>query len=153
MITEYVVVKLIHIFIAIVALGTSAGLGIVLEFYGNHPTHGPFVLRMIYRLVALVVMPGYLLMLLTGAWLTHLSWSFTTKWIQAALGLWVVGAAFLGLSLTVLRKQIALFESIGPGSHAYKRMSFLERALGGAGGLVIVAILYFMVVKPAGFLS
>lgn len=43
-------------------------------------------------------------MLVTGAWLTHLSWSFTTEWIQAALGLWAVGAVFLGLSLTVLRK-------------------------------------------------
>jgi len=152
MITQYVIVKFVHIFIAIVALGTSAGLGIVLEFYGNHSIHGPFVLRMIHRLVALVVMPGYVLMLLTGAWLTHLSWSFTTKWIEAALGLWVVGAVFLGLSLTVLRRQIALLESTGPSSPAYKRMSFLERVLGGGGGLVIVVILYFMVVKPAGFL-
>jgi uncharacterized membrane protein len=150
MISEYVLVKLAHIFIAIVALGTSAGLGIVLEFYANHPTHGGFVLRMIYRLVAVVVMPGYVLMLITGAWLTYLSWSFTMKWIQAALGLWVLGAVLLGLSLTVLRKQIARFEASGPGSRDYKRMAFLERALGAGGGLVILVILYFMVVKPAG---
>lgn len=148
MVTEYALVKLAHIFIAIVALGTSAGLGIVLEFYGNHPTHGSFILRMIHRLVALVVMPGYLLMLVTGAWLTHLSWSFRVTWVQAALGLWVLGAVFLGLSLTVLRKQIASFEASGPNSTEYKRMSLLERVLGGGGGLVIVVILYFMVVKP-----
>ena len=151
--TGYVVLKLMHIFIAIVALGTSAGLGIVLEFYANHPAHGVFVLRMIYRLVALVVMPGYLLMLVTGAWLTHLSWSFTTQWIQAALVLWLLGGLFLGMSLAVLRKQIALFEASGPNSPAYRRMSFVERFLGGGSGLVIVAILYLMVVKPTGILA
>lgn len=148
MVTGYALLKLSHIFIAVVALGTSAGLGIVLEFYGNHPTHGLFILRMIYRLVALVVMPGYLLMLVTGAWLTHLSWSFSTPWVRFALGLWVLGAVFLGLSLAVLRKQIASLEATGPDSADYKRRSIVERVLGGGGGLVIVAILYLMVVKP-----
>lgn len=51
MINEYVLVKFIHILMAIIALGTSAGLGIMLEFYGNHPAHGAFVLRAIRRLV------------------------------------------------------------------------------------------------------
>lgn len=37
--TEYLVVKSLHILIAILALGTSAGLGIVLELYGDHPAH------------------------------------------------------------------------------------------------------------------
>ena len=136
MVTEYAALKFIHIFVAIVALGTSAGLGIVLEFFANHPVHGPYVLRMIYRMTAWVVMPGYVLMLVTGAWLAHLSWSFSTSWIQAALGLWVVGAVLLGLTLTALRKQ---------------RM-VLSRVLGGGTGLVVVTTLYFMVVKPAGFL-
>lgn len=148
MITDYVLLKFFHILIAIIALGTSAGLGIVLEFYGNHPTHGPFVLRAIYRLIALVVVPGYVLMLGTGLWLTHLSWSFTTTWIQAALGLWSVGAVILTVSLTVLHKQIRLFETGGPSSSAYRRMSSLERLLGGGVGLVVVTILYLMVVKP-----
>lgn len=43
--TEYVWLKFFHILIAIIALGTSAGLGIVMEFYGDHPGHGLFVLR------------------------------------------------------------------------------------------------------------
>jgi uncharacterized membrane protein len=149
MVSEYVLVKFFHILIAIIALGTSAGLGILLEFYGNHPTHGPFVLRMIHRLVALVVVPGYVLMLGTGVWLTHLSWSFTTKWIQAAIALWTVGAVLLGISLAVLRKQATLLETSGPSTAAYRRVSLLERLLGGGTGTVIVAILYFMVAKPA----
>ena len=147
---EYLSLKLLHILIAIIAMGTSAGLGIVLEFYGNHPTHGPFVLRAIQRILGFVVVPGYVLMLATGLWLVNLSWSLTTKWIQAALVLWGVGAVLLPLSLLVLRKQIRLLESGGPASGSYRRVSSLERLLGGGVGLVVVLILYLMVVKPGG---
>jgi uncharacterized membrane protein len=148
MVSSYALLKFFHILIAIIALGTSAGLGIVLEFYGNHPTHGLFVLRAIHRLIALVVVPGYVAMVGTGLWLTHLSWSLTTKWIQAALGLWGIGAVILAMSLVVLHRQIRLFETAGPSSSAYRRVSLLERLLGGGVGLVVVMILYFMVVKP-----
>ena len=97
MVTEYDLVKFFHILIAILALGTSAGLGIVLEFYGNHPTHGPFLLSAIKRVVAFFVIPGYILMLATGLWMVNLSWPLTTRWIQAALALWGVGLALLAV--------------------------------------------------------
>lgn len=41
MVTQYVFLKFLHIIIAIIALGTSAGLGIVLEFYGTIRYTGP----------------------------------------------------------------------------------------------------------------
>ena len=145
---DYVSFKFLHILIAIIALGTSAGLGIILEFYGNHPTHGPFVLRAIHRLLVLVVIPGYLLMLATGLWLVHLSWSLTMRWIQAALALWGVAAVLLPIALAVLRKQITLLETTGPASASYRRVSLLERVLGAGVGLVVVITLYLMVVKP-----
>ena len=148
--TEYLVVKLLHIFVAIVALGTSAGLGFVLEFFGGHPTHGAYVLRIVTRLVALVVMPGYVLMLLTGLWLIELSWSWSVRWIQGAIWLWLVGALILGASLRVMNKQRKLAESGDLSSPSYKRVFFAGRVLGGGVGLVIVAILYLMVVKPVG---
>jgi uncharacterized membrane protein len=147
---DYVWLKFAHILIAIVALGTSAGLGILLEFYGSHPTHGAFVLRAIRRLLYLVVIPGYVLMLVTGLWLSHLAWPLTTRWIQFALGLWAIGAALLALSLAVIHRQIALFENGGGASAVYRRIAFWERLLGGGVGLVVVSILYFMVAKPAG---
>ncbi|MGE5823139.1 MAG: hypothetical protein ACM36A_00940, partial [Bacteroidota bacterium] len=81
-------------------------------------------------------------------WLAHLSWSFTTRWIQAALGLWGIGAALLALSLVVMHRQVALFETEGPASRSYRRISSPERLLGGGVGVVVVAILYFMVMKP-----
>ena len=57
----YLLLKFLHILIAILALGTSAGLGIALKFYGGHPVHGPFLLRVIRRMVAFFVLPGYVL--------------------------------------------------------------------------------------------
>jgi hypothetical protein len=145
---QYLLVKFFHILIAILALGTSAGLGIVLEFYGGHPTHGPFLLRAIGRIVAFFVLPGYLLMLLSGLWMVKLSWPMTTRWIQAALGLWGMGILMLSIFLLVLHKQLALFETEGPTSRSYQRASLLGRGLGAGLGLVVVLTLYLMVLKP-----
>ena len=147
--TGYVLVKFFHILIAILALGTSAGLGIVLEFSGSHPTHGPFLLRVIGRIVALFVIPGYVLMLVTGLWMVHLSWPWTTHWIQAALALWGLGIAILSLFLAVLQKQLRLFEAEGSTSSSYQRASALGRALGAGLGLTVIMLLYLMVFKPS----
>jgi uncharacterized membrane protein len=148
MITEYVLVKFFHILIAILALGTSAGLGIVLEFYGDHPAHGPFLLRVIRRMVAFLVIPGYVLMLATGLWMVNLSWPLTTKWVQATLALWAIGIAMLVGFIGVLHKQLGLFETEGPTSTSYRRVSLLGRGLGAGLGLVVIIILYLMVFKP-----
>ena len=141
---HYLWLKVLHILVVVVALGTSAGLGIVLEFYGNDRTHGSFVLRVIERVVALVVLPGYVLVLATGLWMVSLSWPFTAGWIQLAIGLWVVGVVCLGCSLAALRRQRQLHGTEGS---AYARSAFASRASGAAFGLVVVAILYLMVFK------
>ena len=145
---DYLYVKFLHIFVAIVALGTSAGLGIVLEFYGNDRTHGPFVLRIIERMTALVVLPGYVLMLATGLWAANLAWPFTATWLRLALGLWVIGLINLGWSVATIRKQRRLQMTEGQASARYRRASMASRISGGAFGLVVVAILYLMVFKP-----
>ncbi|HKG32855.1 MAG TPA: DUF2269 family protein [Gemmatimonadales bacterium] len=148
MATEYIFTKFFHILIAILALGTSAGLGILLELYGDHPTHGAYVLGAIKRLVTFFVIPGYLLMLATGLWMVHLSWPLKTTWILAALALWGIGLLALTISQWVLTKQLRLFETSGPGSSSYRRTSLLGRVLGAGTGLLVIAILYLMVFKP-----
>jgi uncharacterized membrane protein len=145
---SYAWIKLLHIFIGLVALGTSAGLGVVLEFYGDDPTHGSFVLRVIERLTALVVLPGYVLMLATGLWMASLAWPSTARWIQLALGLWAVGLACLGGSIVALREQRRLHTTERHASAPYTRASIAGRASGGAFGLVVLVILYLMVFKP-----
>ena len=145
---HYLLLKLLHIFVALVALGTSASLGIVLEFYADDATHGSFVLRAIERMTVLVVFPGYLLMLATGLWMASLAWPFTARWIQLALGLWAVGIASLGWSFASVRKQRSLHAIEGYASPRYRRAAIVSRVSGGSFGLVVVAILYLMVCKP-----
>lgn len=144
----YLLLKLLHIFVAIVALGTSAGLGIVLEFYGNDPKHGSFVLRVIERLIVLVVIPGYVIMLATGLWMASLAWPFTASWIQWALGLWLIGAACLAYSLASIRKRRWLQSTEGHSVVRGGKTSIINRLSDSAFGLVVVAILYLMVFKP-----
>ena len=55
----------------------------------------------------------------------------------------------LAISVTVLHKQIELFNTEGPTSSAYRKVSLLGRGLGAATGLIVVIVLYFMVFKPA----
>jgi Predicted integral membrane protein len=148
MASQYLFAKLLHIFIAVVALGTSAGLGIVLEFFGSHPIHGSFVLRAIARVTWLVVLPGYVLMLATGVWLVSLSWSFTANWIQCALALWVIGVLPLASSLLLLGEQRQALDTAGPTSASYQRISRASRVVGGSFGLVVVLIIGLMVFKP-----
>lgn len=145
----YLAVKFVHVLTAILALGTSAGLGIVLEFWGDDPRHGSYVLRAIYRVEAAFVLPGYGLVLVTGLWLANQGWGLTTRWVEAALVLWVLGGVCLLAVLPILRRQIGLLESDGPASARYRRLSLLGRALGAAGGLVVVLIVLLMVFKPA----
>jgi uncharacterized membrane protein len=147
--SDYLLLKFLHILIAIVALGTSAGLGIVLEFYGSHPVHGPFLLRIIRRMVALFVLPGYLLMLVTGLWMVSTSWPLATRWVQGAMALWVVGILVLASFLGVLGKQVRALEAEGPASRSYQRASLVGRGLGAGLGLIVVLILYLMVFKPS----
>jgi hypothetical protein len=146
---DYLSYKYAHVFIAIIALGTSAALGIVLEFFADDPSHGAYVLRMVRRLFYFVVIPGYVLMLATGMWMGHLGALLDSRWTESAMNLWGIGALFIALSLGILRKQIALFEAGGAGTPSYRRLSVLSRLSGGATGLVIVVILYFMIFKPA----
>jgi uncharacterized membrane protein len=146
---DYLDFKFAHVLIAIVALGSSAGLGILLTFFADDPAHGPFVLRAIRQLLYYIVAPGYVLMLASGMWMGHLAGLLDAHWTEAAMNLWGVGAVFIVLSLVALHRQIALFESAGPASPAYRRMAMLGRLSGAGAGVVIVVIVHLMVFKPA----
>lgn len=141
---DYLWLKLLHIFVAVVALGTSAGLGILLEFYGTDREHGPFVLRAIERLILFVVLPGFVLMLASGLWMVSLAWPWTARWIQLALGLWAFGLVSLGASIVALRRQRREHALHG---RASARHVFASRATGAVFGLVVAATLYLMVFK------
>jgi len=148
MASAYLLLKFFHVLIAILALGTSAGLGIVMELFGDDPRHGAYVLRAILKLEAGFVLPGYLLMPVTGMWMANGVWPMTTPWIAAAFVLWGAGLALLAGGLLLLRAHLRAFAAAGPTSGAYLRCSLVGRVLGAALGMAVVAIVYLMVVKP-----
>ena len=142
----YLLVKFFHVLIAILALGTSGGPGIVLEFYGNNPTHGTFVLRAIERVVSFFVLPGYVLMLVTGY-----GWSFLLV-VDDKMDPGGTRAMGSGMAIHVLFLAGPQAEEIirrhGTESSSYRRVSLLGRGLGAGLGLIVVGILYLMVFKP-----
>ena len=80
----YLAFKFVHVFIAIVAIGSSAALSLVLGFFAGDPAHGVFALRLVRRLLWLVVVPGYVLMLVTGMWMGHLADLLDAHWAEMA---------------------------------------------------------------------
>ncbi|HEU4591663.1 MAG TPA: DUF2269 family protein [Steroidobacteraceae bacterium] len=128
----YIGFKFAHILIAIITLGTGAAVGLLALIFGDDPTHGEFVLRMVRRLSYVIVVPGYLLMLGTGMWMGHLASLLDADWTEAAMNLWGVGASFIALAL------------IG----VHRRIAWLARGSGLAAASVVLLILYFMVFKP-----
>jgi hypothetical protein len=144
----YLALKFAHVCIAIVAIGSSAALGIVLGFFTDDPVHGAYALRLVRRLLWIIVTPGYVLMLATGMVMGHLANLLDARWAEMAMNLWGFGALFIGLTVRSVTRQIALFPSAGPGTPAFRRAAMSGRAFAVGWALVVVAILYFMVFKP-----
>lgn len=128
----YLGFKFAHILFAILTLGTGAIVGILAVFFGDDPTHGEFVRRIVLRLGYVIVVPGYVLLLASGMWMGHLASLLDARWTEAAMNLWGVGAVFLALALIGLQRRIA----------------WLSRGSGLAAGAVFLLILMFMVFKP-----
>ncbi|MGH2538653.1 MAG: DUF2269 family protein [Candidatus Promineifilaceae bacterium] len=143
--------QFIHVLMAIVAVGFNASYPIWLARAGRQPEHLSHVLRGIKTLDDRFANPAYGLLLLTGlgmVWAGRLPLS--TFWIAAALGLYLV-AILLGLLVysPALRRQIEALESQGPQSAAFQAASGRARTSGIVLSLVVVAIVFLMVVKPA----
>jgi len=148
MIASYIGFKFIHVLIAITALGTGAALGILLAFFARHPTHGAFVLRTVRTLLYWVVIPGYVLMLITGMWTAHLGALLDARWTEAAMNLWGVGAICIALTAVGVHRHIASLDSTNPSSLTHRRAALLWKISGVSAGIVILAMIYLMVFKP-----
>lgn len=134
----YLGLKYAHVLIAIVALGTSAAVGVILGFFTEDPVHGVFALRLARQLLW-IAFAGYVLMLVTGMWMGHVANLLDARWAEMAMNVWGAGALFLGLGVRSVSRQIR-----APG----RREALLSRCYAAGWLAVIVVILYFMVFKP-----
>ena len=147
----YVVLKFLHVAMAIVAVGFNASYPIWFAIAQREPSAALVILRGIKRLDDRFANPAYGFLLLLGLGMVFSAGiPFTTFWIAAALVLYVilVVVAVAAYSPT-LKKQIAALESGGPGSQEYARLNQRSNVVGIVLMLVVLVIVFLMVVKPA----
>jgi uncharacterized membrane protein len=146
----YVLLKYVHVVLAIVAIGFNASYGVWLTRARKEPDHALYALRGIKTLDDRFANPAYGLLLLTGVILLAVGGiPWTTAWIIIALVLYVtvVAVAVAGYSPT-LRKQIAILEAEGPASDEYRRLTRRGTILGIVLAVIVLLIEFDMVVKP-----
>lgn len=135
---SYLSLKYLHVLIAILALGTSTAIGIILGFLADDPAHGVFALRLARQLLW-VLIAGYTLMLVSGMWMGHVANLLDARWAEMAMNVWGAGALFIGLTIRSVNRQLRA---------PNRREALLGRCYATGWGAVLVVILYFMVFKP-----
>lgn len=149
---DYNFIKFIHVVLAIIAVGFNASYGIWLARAANAPqATQSHVLRTIKFLDDRFANPAYGLLLLSGLFMAFSAGiPFSRLWIAGGIGLWLV-LVYVGLGFytPTLRDQIRVLESEGPGSEEYQRLAARGRSLGIVLGIIVVAIVFLMVTKPA----
>jgi uncharacterized membrane protein len=149
--TLYLILKWLHVLLAIAAVGTNMTYAIWINRAAADGAVLPFTLRGVKILDDRVANPSYGLLLVTGLLMAYLGgWSLATPWMLLALVLYVV-VVLVGLFgyTPTLREQIRLADVAGPSSADYQTVAKRSTFLGIALAVVVVAITFLMVVKPA----
>jgi uncharacterized membrane protein len=147
----YALVKFLHIFFAIVAVGFNATYGIWLARAQRDPNHLDFALRGVKVLDDYFANPAYLLLLLSGLTMVLIAGYplFTTFWLLAALILWVIIVAVgFGLYTPTLSRQIRVLATSGAKSEEFQALSTRGTILGIVLGVLVLLIVVLMVFKP-----
>jgi uncharacterized membrane protein len=146
----YLLLKFLHVAMAIVAVGFNASYPIWFALANREPSAALGILRGVKRLDDRFANPAYVLLLVLGVAMVgvaRIPW--TTFWIAAAVVLYVI---LVVLALTTysptLKRQIVALESGGTNSPEYRRLSQRGNIVGGVLMLDVIIIVFLMVVKP-----
>jgi uncharacterized membrane protein len=146
----YLILKFLHVLLAIVAVGFNASYPIWLSRAQREPEHALHVLRGIKTLDDRFANPAYALLFVLGLGMTFMAGiPLSTFWIAAALVLYallIVGGLFV--YTPTLKGQIAALETAGPSSPDYRRLSQRGTVVGILLAVDVVIIVFLMVVKP-----
>jgi uncharacterized membrane protein len=146
----YLLMKWVHVLAAITALGSNITYGFWIARASREPAVLPFTLRSIKRIDDRIANPAYGVLLLTGLALAGIGrLPIRTPWVATALALYAVMflVAVFGYS-PVLKRQIAALDAEGVSSAAYRSAAARGRLIGAVLGVVVIAIVFLMVVKP-----
>jgi uncharacterized membrane protein len=146
----YLILKFLHVLLAIIAIGFNASYPIWFARAQREPEHALYALRGIKILDDRFANPAYGLLLVLGLAMTFMAGiPFSTFWIAAALVLYVLllVGGLLVYSPT-LKAQIAALEAAGASSPEYTRLSQRGNVVGILLAVDVVIIVFLMVVKP-----
>jgi uncharacterized membrane protein len=150
MLTAYLLLKYLHVLLAIVAVGTNVTYGVWIGRAARDPVMLPFALRGVKILDDRIANPAYVMLLLTGFAMVGLSKTpITTPWILTSLVLFGLTFLIALLAYTpTLRRQIATLDRAGAQSLEYQSLARRGSRLGGLLAVFVLAIVFLMVVKP-----
>lgn len=144
------ILKFLHIFLAIIAVGFNVSYAIWIQRAARAPEHLSFTLRGIKFLDDYLANPAYIGLFLSGlAMVLTLPIPFTTFWISAAIVLWfllLIGG--FGFYTPSLRNQIKALESQGVNSSAYQALNRRGTIIGIILAVITIVIIFLMVFKP-----
>lgn len=146
------IVKWIHVLMAITALGANITYGVWFTRAGRDRQHLAFVLRGVRMLDNRIANPAYGLLLITGFAMTGMGHiPVSTPWVLTSLILYVIliVIAAAGYSPT-LRRGIETLDAGGPDSPEFKQTAARGRSLGILLIIIAVIIVFLMVAKPGG---
>ena len=146
----YLVVKFVHVLVAIVAVGSSAGSSLWLRLAMRNPPHLPFALRSAKFLDEFLTRPGLIVLLITGFWMATTHWSLALFWVRGALILLAIVLLLLYVVVgPLLARLIRVAETEGRASPRWQRSELLFELVGSGSGLLIIVIVWLMVTKPS----
>lgn len=142
--------RTLHVLFAIVAVGFNISYGIWLVRAAREPEHMGYALRGIKFLDDRVANPSYAGLLVVGIAMVLIGpYEFTTFWVAVAIALYVVmGAVAFFFYSPTLKRQIAAYEASGAQSAEFVALGARGRMAGMILGVLVVAIIVLMVVKP-----
>ena len=142
--------KVLHVLLAIVAVGSNITYGVWQVRAAREPQHIGWALRGVKFIDDRIANPAYIglgavgvLLVLTGPW------RFEMLWIAIAIALYVALMVIgIGVYTPTLSRQIRVYEADGPQSAAFTALSGRSRIFGAVLGVIVVTIVAIMVLKP-----
>lgn len=150
--TGYLILKWLHVLLAITAVGANITYGVWFTLAGREPQLLAFTLRGVRFLDNRIANPAYGLLLVTGMAMVgagHIP-LFTTPWLLTGLILYVVLVIIAAAVYTpTLRLGAQALETGGTGSPEFQAAASRGRTVGIILLIIAVIIVFLMVTRPA----
>lgn len=148
--SAFLLLKLVHILLAILAIGANLTYALWLRLGEREPEHLAYTIRAIRAIDRRVANPAYALLLVTGLGMALVSGiPLSQAWLLLAIAIYLAAAA-LGYFVfgPVVRGELAALERGGTDDPEYLRQRDRARTLEVVTTAMVLTILGLMVVRP-----